>query len=154
MHRERSLAAGCDDHVVKPIHRATLVEAVRSRLNPEPSRQSDDAPLTSTLENDDVLKDLLPAFLATLSDWAAQLEAASAHGDYEALQRVAHQLRGAGGGYGYDTITGAAAALEVDLARDAPASTHSVEALVRLCRRASRVARDLPAAELPINRPE
>jgi signal transduction histidine kinase/DNA-binding response OmpR family regulator len=152
MHRERSLAAGCDDHVVKPIHRATLIEAVRSRLDRGRSPTTDDASLTSTLEDDDLIRDLLPAFLATLSDWATQLEAASARGDYDALKRVAHQLRGAGGGYGYDRITDAAAALEIELARDERASTCAVEALVTLCRRTSRVARDLPTDALPTGR--
>jgi signal transduction histidine kinase len=40
MHRERSRAAGCDEHLNKPIDRATLIATVRSRADSAPGRKT------------------------------------------------------------------------------------------------------------------
>jgi len=90
-----------------------------------------EAPLRSELEDDPDLAELLREFRGRLEDRAVDLEKAHERGDVERLRFVAHQLRGAGGSYGFPQITEAAEALERTMAPG------ELRALASLCRRAS-----------------
>ena len=57
-----------------------------------------------------------------------------ANADFEALQRLAHQLKGAGGSYGYPALTDPAKALEETAkARDHEAAGLAFTPLAKLC---------------------
>jgi signal transduction histidine kinase/CheY-like chemotaxis protein/HPt (histidine-containing phosphotransfer) domain-containing protein len=136
-HRERTLASGCDDHLVKPLDRKALLEAIRKRLPPAPQRSSAPPPLLFTsLESDDVLRELLPLYMESLNGYAVGLEAAAERDDRLALAHIAHQLKGTGGSYGYDAISAACAELEAVLEEGAVDPRAAVQRLVVLCRSA------------------
>jgi HPt (histidine-containing phosphotransfer) domain-containing protein len=69
---------------------------------------------------------------------SAAILRASQASDMGTLKRLAHQLKGAGGSYGFPGITEAAAAVEQALEHglDEPVLRARVEALASLCRRA------------------
>ncbi|HAC89914.1 MAG TPA: hypothetical protein DCF63_04660, partial [Planctomycetaceae bacterium] len=68
--------------------------------------------LISTLAADIDLAELVRDFAIGLPAKAAQLDALLAAGDLAGIRSLAHQIKGAGGGYGYPAITDAAFQLE------------------------------------------
>jgi len=79
-------------------------------------------PIRSIYEDDDDMMDIIREFAAELPDRAASLESLLATDDLAELQNLAHQLKGAGGGYGFAEITEVAAALEQSLKDSADAA--------------------------------
>jgi len=71
------------------------------------------------------LRHLIPRFLANRRLDLEQFRAAAASSDFEAARRIGHNLKGAGGGYGFDEITRLGAEIE----RRARAADPSVWAL-------------------------
>lgn len=69
-------------------------------------------PIRSVYEDDPDMLDIVREFAAELPDRAAELRELLASGDMDQLQTVSHQLKGAGGGYGFAEITEKAASLE------------------------------------------
>ena len=96
--------------------------------------------LTSLFADDPDMTELLTEFCQDLGVHAQTLEAALDCDDLVRLRRVAHQLKGAGGGYGFPQITEAAAEVETscDLFNgDLNEIRDRVDALVNLCTRAN-----------------
>lgn len=58
------------------------------------------------------LAPLMPRFLANRRNEVPQLEAALAQRDNATLRRIAHGMKGVGGGYGFDEITRLGAEIE------------------------------------------
>jgi HPt (histidine-containing phosphotransfer) domain-containing protein len=58
------------------------------------------------------LRELIPGFLANRRLDVAQMRDALARGDFDAVRRIGHALRGAGGGYGFPEITRLGAEIE------------------------------------------
>lgn len=107
-----------------------------------PSATPSNAPLRSQYAGDADMAELLEVFLSELSERTERLRGLLREGRYEELRTLAHQLKGAAGGYGYPTVSAAAAALENTIRSSAPLSGEasqvkaSVEELVALCARA------------------
>ena len=95
-------------------------------------------PLVSDLADDEEMADLIAGFVPILGARAAELTAALAKQDTEALKRVVHQLKGAAGGYGFSSITEQAKNVEEALATagDGTQLKKAVESLCSLCHRA------------------
>ena len=74
------------------------------------------SPIFSPMSSDPNMADLVEEFVGQLRSRISSLEVAYAAADPESLARVAHQLKGASGGYGFDEIGEAAARLEHDRA--------------------------------------
>ena len=69
-------------------------------------------PIRSTYEADPEMLEIVCEFARELPARAAMLEALLATRSTTELQTLAHQLKGAGGGYGFAQITEVAAVLE------------------------------------------
>lgn len=61
--------------------------------------------ILSDFAEDPDLAEVIHEFVAGLPAQMEQMRVALANGYFEELQRLAHQLRGAGGSYGYPTLT-------------------------------------------------
>jgi signal transduction histidine kinase/CheY-like chemotaxis protein/HPt (histidine-containing phosphotransfer) domain-containing protein len=135
--RERCESAGCDDYLSKPVDRARLTATVARFLSRQPMPRAGDA-LLSTLDDDEDMKEIIRQFVGNLNDRSSAILRASKASDIEGLERMAHQLKGAAGGYGFPQITEAAADVERGAAEGLdPSSLQSrVETLASLCRRA------------------
>lgn len=68
--------------------------------------------IRSLFEDDPDMAELVRGFASELPARAGSLEELLSGNDLAELQRLAHQLKGAGGGYGFPQITDAAASLE------------------------------------------
>ena len=79
---------------------------------------------------------IIVAFVGQLSARVADMRQAQANGDWDSLRRWAHQMKGAGGGYGYSQLTDEARELEtLAKQKDVEAATLSLNRLGALCRR-------------------
>lgn len=95
-------------------------------------------PIESEFKDDPDMTELVEMFVDEMSERIDAMEAAFASSDWDALKTVAHQLKGASGGYGFDTVGEAAATLEGTLkasSSDTDAIKSELEALTSLCRR-------------------
>jgi|GEM_PF-2677703 len=139
--REKCLDAGCNDYATKPINRASLIELIQSYLSKGDTNVPTDkkvaAPIVSELSDPD-MTDLVEMFVQELPDKIAALQQATSDQDLTQLAGLAHQLKGAAGGYGFPSITDAAKALETRARAndDFDAIATSLQDLADLCGRA------------------
>ena len=129
--RARCLGAGCDGFAAKPILRRTLIEVARAYLAPAGA-----APLVSALAADAEIARLLDGFVGRLPERLGAMERALGARDLVGLADLAHQLKGAATGYGFPTITEAAAELEAVAAARGEVE-RALAALADVCRRAA-----------------
>jgi histidine phosphotransfer protein HptB len=109
----------------------------KSLGNKMPQPLVDDEPIYSSLASDPVMAELVDMYVEETAEKIATLEAALASGDRDKLRSVAHQMKGAGGSYGFDQVTTCAAALEAAVKQAKPTETirGHFDELVALCRR-------------------
>lgn len=106
-----------------------------------PGKPDSSRTLRSAYADDPEMTELLEVFCEEMPLRAAALESAARERTWEELQRLAHQLKGAGAGYGFDQLSEVAGELErrVKALRDDECPLESVcadvEALADLCRR-------------------
>jgi len=98
-----SLEAGCDAHLTKPFERGELVDAI-AKFAQRPTPRGESAT--------DRIQARRPAFLA--NRWAdlEKLQAALAIHDFPAIQKIGHNCKGIGKGYGFAQISEIGANLE------------------------------------------
>ncbi|MGL4941658.1 MAG: Hpt domain-containing protein [Thermoguttaceae bacterium] len=97
-------------------------------------------PLYSPLSSDPDFRELVTLFISELPERLESMQACLAKQDWSSLQKLAHQLKGAAGSYGFPLISPAAAELDATLKAgntDAAAITKLVTTVADLCRRAS-----------------
>ncbi len=124
--RERCLTVGCDDYLTKPISRPVLLAAVQAYLQrirggeppPQKSRAFpsehpvEQGVIHSTFSKDPDMQELVEGFVGRLPMIIGDIKAAYDSGDTEHLCRLAHQLKGSAGGYGFLPVSQVAATLE------------------------------------------
>jgi len=144
---EHCLAAGCNTHLAKPIDRKQLIETVAHYAmfrtsqtdapTAGPSRavslgQSDG--IASQSANDPQLVDILPRFVERLPSQLDALCVALEEERLEDVERLAHRITGAGGSYGYPTLSEVAKSLEVAAkARDVGGATAALAEVKEVC---------------------
>jgi PAS domain S-box-containing protein len=120
--REACLAAGMDDYVSKPIRPEMLAEAIwrvqvsQGSVSTRPATDTSgrglpDA-LYSELADDPDLAEIIDEFVEDMRCRVKEMNEAVRGLDLPDLRRLAHQLKGSAGSYGFPTITDAARELE------------------------------------------
>ena len=146
--RDRCLFCGCTDYLAKPVNRTDLLATVArhlaaSRAARVSPKASAGAPVSSGLANmgpsvddDPVIRQYLPDFIAELPGRVRELTDLLAAQDLDELGQRVHQLKGSGGLYGFPQITHAAAEAEHRIKDREPleAVRRGVEELVRVVR--------------------
>ena len=163
--RVRCLQAGCNEYLAKPISRALLlrtvskfvrvgdpiVEATEPAAPPAPlaaaplaaAASASPAPLAgeekmrSDFQNEPTVRKLLDRFVERLPERVTTIQSLLRDGNMNDLRQAVHQLKGAGGGYGFPRITEAASVAEehIKAKTDLEAIKRDVDALVQLIRR-------------------
>ena len=95
-------------------------------------------PIYSSFGNDPDYRQLVVFFVEELSHLAADMLEKAKASDWEGLRRAAHQLKGAGGSYGFAPLTPAAARVENAIMAKAPEEEilEAVHVVADLCLRA------------------
>ena len=100
--RAKCLDAGCTDYLTKPIARHDLIAALRRHIPARATR------LRSTFEGEPEMRPIIEQFVGGLGAQVAELERRLAANEGAELKRLIHQIKGSGGGYGFQAITDAA----------------------------------------------
>jgi CheY-like chemotaxis protein len=100
---EKSLEAGCDVHLTKPISKAVLLQAIAQHTNSRPA---------VGVQRAEFGKDLAPWYLDRRREDLVALSTALVETDYEAVRVMGHNMKGSGRGYGFDPISAIGASLE------------------------------------------
>jgi len=111
--RETCLAAGCTAYLTKPIKQDVLLQAIRdySATGPRSSRE-DRRPDAGSQRSTRRLAEVIPAYLENCRQNVIVMRAALDRADFEAVTILGHNLRGSGGGFGFQRITDFGAGLE------------------------------------------
>ncbi|MCP4252243.1 MAG: response regulator [Candidatus Scalindua sp.] len=154
--RKKCLDAGMDDYVSKPININELADAIGKNLSNVKKHQSPPATvpkktvsreakqgtqetICSEYADDTDLIELIDEFVTGLKEDVESMRKVQEDGDYDGLRRLAHQMKGAGGSYGYQILTEAASALEETAkAKNAEDSTTILDEIETLCQAADR----------------
>ncbi len=89
----------------------------------------------SSFGGDSELAQLVALFVQEMPARTAALQQAFASGDLEAVRRAAHQLKGAAGSHGFDSLTSCAAGLESAILNGEPTECvgRALQELLHLC---------------------
>ncbi|MDF1614126.1 ATP-binding protein [Desulfurivibrio dismutans] len=108
----KSREAGCDGHMVKPIKMEDFLRIIGRYLGAAGPAVPIAGAENQPEQPDDLLADLVPGYLARVSNDLGEMKAALAAQDYQKLRRLAHTLKGTGGGYGFNRLSELGAVLE------------------------------------------
>lgn len=153
--RDKCLQAGCNEYVAKPIQRQQLLDLLERMLvgstpqlesnQPTASLENangDDA-IHSVYENEEGFEEIIAQFVQRLPMHLDQMHRALQASLWDDLRRLAHQLKGAGGSYGYSQLTEDARTLETHAkAKDAEKANVALAALTDQVRRIQAGAPD------------
>jgi HPt (histidine-containing phosphotransfer) domain-containing protein len=118
--RQRSLDAGMDDHLVKPV-RARELEAVLARfLSPAGAEAAPDPVDAIAAAMGGAFDRLVGAYLADAAASLETLRDAAARGETETVAAVAHRLKGSSGIVGANAVAALCQALVDDPLDPAP----------------------------------
>lgn len=151
---QKCLTAGCDAYISKPINKVALLSTCQQWISngrgavteppidllAEVSHPQNDRSetLVSELADDPQMVSLISSFLSKLEPKMNQMSTYLMENRLDELAKLAHQLTGAGGGYGFPTISDAARRVEnVAMTETALDEIQTAVAdLSRICRQA------------------
>ncbi len=134
----RSLEAGCDAHISKPVKKSTLFEVILEITGAAASAvaANGSAPLATNgvpqiprlrIQVDADLRDLVPDFLAHKRANVGTIRDAIDLADFKTISQIGHKMKGEGGSYGFDAVTAMGAVLEqAALDRDLATARHTL----------------------------
>jgi CheY-like chemotaxis protein len=156
--RERYLASGMDGYLSKPIDQVALFAAVEAQAPAARAEFGNGLPITTSLDldemrqrlgDDDLVDEVIELFLIDLPVRLAQIGAAVAARDVEAIRTAAHALKGAAGNLAAAPIVECAGVLEM-LAETGTVSPALADvAWVRLQAEGERLMAALQAVVVP-----
>jgi two-component system, sensor histidine kinase and response regulator len=105
---ERSLDAGCDAHLTKPIKKEALLEAILyyAAEKDELIREK------ISVRVDPDLQDIIPAFMENTRKDMNTVARALSEKNQDTVLRISHSMKGYGKGYGFDYISQAGKSIE------------------------------------------
>jgi PAS domain S-box-containing protein len=112
--QEKCVLAGCTAYLSKPIKQEVLLQAIKERsvIALPPATNEWSRTDTILVHGDPKFADLFPVFLQNCRRNVIAILSALDRGDFEAVEGLGHNLKGAGGSYGFQIITDIGAALE------------------------------------------
>jgi len=124
---EKSLQSGCNAYLNKPVKKAQLLEYIaiytkHQRIAP-PASVAEIAPIeTETPRNDGRVvvyiepdfAEFIPEFFQDIRQDIQTMAEALERREFQDISRLSHSLKGAGGGYGFNTISDIARSLEAE----------------------------------------
>ncbi|MBI4179797.1 response regulator [bacterium] len=121
---ERSLKAGCDAHLTKPLTRDTLIRSIHEHARhvsmPAPDEKRAGPVSKPPLRIDPDVRDLIPDFLRDLRASCQKMDESLGRADYDALYAAGHSLRGCGGSYGFPLISSIGESIETAARNKSP----------------------------------
>lgn len=115
--KKQMLDAGATAFMSKPLDAEKLKETVYELIGVDES--ADTEPIFSEHKHDTEMRPLITEFTRGLAGYIEDLRDANAQNDFETLEFISHQLKGAGNGYGFPVISERAAELLQSLNQDA-----------------------------------
>ena len=114
---QKSLDAGCNDHLTKPLKKQLLLETIQKHTAlkfpgraTEKSEKETVHPEIRPKEKSLVcvsaeFKEFIPDFLVDIRNDVKSMIKALDNNDYETIKIIAHRVKGTAGGFGFDKIT-------------------------------------------------
>jgi len=119
--RDNCISAGCNDFLTKPINRKHFEQVLSQYLTPTDNRPSNHEPkriVSSLLDQDPGLAELVQKYVEALPDLIAEIKHAYNKNDWEELRSLTHNLKSTGGNYGFNDISECASRLEFEILKN------------------------------------
>ena len=111
--REMCLSAGCSAFLTKPIKQAVLLRAIRDSRNNAPSAPRPRSGPAGVPPSNPVKAGMVSRFLFRCRANVETMQTGLDQGDFESLTTLGHQLRGAGGMFGFERLSEIGEGLEL-----------------------------------------
>jgi CheY-like chemotaxis protein len=112
--QKKCVAAGCTAYLTKPIRQEVLLQAIKehSMVASASAKEESSRKDTILVRANPKFADLIPGFLQNRRHDVIEMLDALDRGDFETVESLGHDMKGAGGNYGFQAITDIGAALE------------------------------------------
>jgi CheY-like chemotaxis protein len=95
---QKSLAAGCTDHITKPFTKNQILELIH-QYGPQEKSKLNPAGYIEYINSD--LKELIPSFMHNTQQEIKKLQEALNQDDWPTIERMGHSIKGSSFGYGF-----------------------------------------------------
>ncbi len=135
--REKCLQAGCTEFLAKPMDRAAFVRLLSRFLAPaDVPGDPNAARLQSAYCEQAEMKKIIQQYVAEMPEMVSKLTHLLAEHQLQELRKLTHEIKGAGGGYGFEKVSTLAAEAEaaIRLGADMAVIRRSIDSLVAMIR--------------------